>query len=285
MIIWSGMGFLVVLLGIAGLIAGGFLGSAIGHPGAGLGIGGFIAAAANWGLCKVIYPKQPQVLVNPSTGQQVLIKPSHSLFFIPMPVWTWLMAAGGALLLVVGFSADGNLRKETSTPGYKEFTAANDMLSSNKKGIHHGNTAKADAAATAFGETIKPVCAEAFSGGSKRTLLTGGDFLTHCQDAPDRIVFLCHVPELRNYKSDEAKKGLGEIAWACATKSAAALDPEHRKTLVVALRGITNYGMILSGPSGAEQAASVEFNDRSKATSVLPAFAPAGTPPPSPATR
>lgn len=285
MIIWSGMGFLVVLLGIAGMLAGGFLGSAIGHPGAGLGVGGFIAAAANWGLCKLIYPKQPRVMVNPATGQQVLVKPSHSLFFIPMPIWTWLMAAGGALLLVVGFGADGALRKETSTPGYKEFTAANDSLSSKQKGSHHGNTGKADAAAAKFGEIIKPVCAEAFSGGGKRTLLTGGDFLTHCQDAPDRIVFLCHVPELRNYKSDESKKALGEIAWACARQSSAELDPEHRKTLVVALRGITSYGMILSGPSGAEKASSSEFNDRSKVTEVLPAFAPAQAPQPAPATR
>jgi hypothetical protein len=272
MIIWSGMGFLVVLIGIAGGIAGVFLGTVLGHPGAGLGAGGGIAAALNFGLCRLLYSKTPRILVDPTSGRQVLIKPSHSLFFIPMPIWTWLMLAGGVMLMVVGVAADNATRKEASAPGYPQFSAANDLIDSKSKGVFHGNTAPAKASAKVFSEVMKTVSTQAFSGGGKHTLMTGGEFLTYCQDGAERIVVLCHVPELRKYKDDDTKKALAELAWGCATNSIKALDPEHRKTLVVALRGIASYGMILHGPSGAESASSVEFDDSAKAGQVLPAF-------------
>jgi hypothetical protein len=65
------------------MVLGSILSGALGQPGVGPGLGLGLAALANWGLWKMIYPKQPRVLVDPATGQQVLLNPKHGLFFIP----------------------------------------------------------------------------------------------------------------------------------------------------------------------------------------------------------
>jgi hypothetical protein len=135
-------------------------------------------------------------------------------------------------------------------PGYAGFNSADDLISSSSKGLTHGNTDGARDAAAGFGNIMKAMTGIMFTGGSKKNLLTGGDFLTYCQEAPDSIVILCHVPSLRSYKDEEAKKGLADIAWSAACGAAEKIDPEKKKTLIVGLRGITSYGSIQKGKAG-----------------------------------
>ncbi len=271
MIIWNGFGILVPLIAIFGAVIGTIVGVAIGQPGAGIGIGLLLAALMNWGIWKLIYPKQPKILVDPATGQQVIIKPNHSLFFIPAKAWTWILMVLAVPMIFVGKASDQQNVADAKKPGYKEFTAANDMIDSSSKGICHGNTNAAKETASSFATGMKLMTEEFFSGGSKKNLMTGGDFLTYCHEGPESIVILCHVPSLRSYKSDEAKKALNDIAWASGRQIASKLDPEHKKTLCIGLRGIASFGSIQEGKLVDENSRLLDKSDKSV---FYPAFAP-----------
>lgn len=157
------------------------------------------------------------------------------------------------------------------------------MIDSHKNGVAHGSSEAAKAAANLFGSVMKEINEEAFSGGSKRNMMTGGDFLTYCHDSADEIVFICHVPELRNYKSEESKSALAEIAWGSAKAAAQLLDPAEKKTLTVGLRGIASYGIILKGQIGDESPA--RSGSSEKVTILFPGFAKSAVSPSLPLPR
>lgn len=274
MIIWNGLGILVPIMAILGTLIGTVVGTAIGQPGAGIGIGLIIAALLNWGLWKMIYPKQPKILVDPATGQQVIIKPRHSLFFIPAKAWTWILLVLAIPMISAGRANDRADAENAKKPGYKEFTAANDLIDSNNKGLCHGNTDAAKETASTFATGMKIMVEEFFTGGSDKNLMTGGDFLTYCHESPDSIVILCHVPSLRSYKTDETKKALNDIAWASGRQIASKLDPEQKKTLYIGLRGIASYGSIQEGKLSEENSRILNSSDKSV---FYPAFASVAT--------
>ncbi|MCE9610401.1 MAG: hypothetical protein K8R23_09430 [Chthoniobacter sp.] len=277
MIIWSGLGILIPLITIAGVIVGMFLSAAIGFAGMGPGVGIALAALGNWGLWKLIYPKQPRILVDQATGQQVKVERSHSLFFIPARAWTWILAVLAVPAMGLGVFGERGAAKEAAKPGYKEFKAADALIDSKGKGPTHGNSETATSAAAVFSEQMKIMTAALFTGGSKKNLMTGGEFLTYCHESQDTIVFLCHVPSLRSYKSDEAKDGLNKVAWIVAQGAAGKLDPDHKKALLVGLRGITRYGSILQGKTSDEKLS----GPASEETSIFyPIFASAEMTPP-----
>jgi hypothetical protein len=251
MIIWSGVGILIPLVAVFGIIVGSVLGGALGMPVVGAGFGFLLAAAGNWGLWKLVYPKTPRILVDPATGRQVVQNPKHGLFFIPAKAWTWILAILAVPAIVIGIVGEKAAAADAAKPGYSQFKAANDLIDSKRNGETHGNTEVAKSAAAEFSSGMKAMTEVMFSGGSKKNLMTGGTFLTYCHDGPDTIVFLCHVPSLRNYKSDESREGLNKIAWSVASEAASSLDPSHKKTLMVGLRGVTSYGSIQQGPPDA----------------------------------
>lgn len=119
---------------------------------------------------------------------------------------------------------------------------------------------------------MKVVVEEAFTGGSEKNFLTDGNFLTYCQNGPEDIVFLCHVPSLRSFKSKETKEALAEIAWIAALQAAETLDPEGGKTLLVGLRGIVMYGSIQEGAN--QEEAKPKARSTSDETIFYRAFAP-----------
>jgi len=253
MIIWTGLGILIPLVAIFGVVAGTFILSAFGFPGAGPGIGLGLAALGNWGLWKLIYPKQPKILVDPATGQQVVIKPNHGLFFIPAKAWTWILAALAVPAIFMGGIGERETGKKAAMPGFKEFKAADDLIDAKSKGQIYGNSETAKAVAGEFSTTMKTMTEAMFSGGSKKNFMTGGNFLTYCHEGSDTIVFLSHVPSLRSYKSDEAKDGLNKLAWTVARQAASKLDPDRKKTLLIGLRGVASYGSIQQGKTADEQ--------------------------------
>ena len=255
MVIWSGLGILIPVIAIVGVIIGTFVAGAVGQTHLGPGIGLAIAALVNFGAWKMIYPKKPRVLVDPSTGQQVVMNPKHSLFFIPARVWTWLLAILAVPALIAGAAGDRAEAEAASKPGYKEFEAANKLIGSNNNGVVHGNTSPAREAATTFSDTMKEMTDMLFTGGSKKNLMTDGSFLTYCHQGTDTVVFLCHVPSLRSYKSDEVRSGLDSVAWAAANRAMKSIEGASDCKLVVGLRGISSYGSILTGKVGDEEPA------------------------------
>lgn len=110
MIIWKGWGILVVLIAvplaalsslitvsIGEAVAGPLNDDLIGPIGAGLGL--VVAAVAVFALGS--WMNAPVPGYHPQTGQPVYFKNRHTLFFIPMQWWSFLLL-GIALIFVIG---------------------------------------------------------------------------------------------------------------------------------------------------------------------------------------
>jgi len=99
-IVWSGWGILAVLIAAVG----GALGAVAGgehHSNLGMGIGLVAVAPAIWLLGKRLNdPEKGRVLVDPQTGQQVIMQRTHTLFWVKMEYWGAIVALFGALVIV-----------------------------------------------------------------------------------------------------------------------------------------------------------------------------------------
>ena len=104
MIIWSGWGFLVIV--IAGVVGGpvalaisALLGAAgvTGQPGIGPMLGLFAAAAVTWWAGQRLNGGPGRTLVDSQTGQAVVLRRRHTLFFIPMQWWAVALALFGVM--------------------------------------------------------------------------------------------------------------------------------------------------------------------------------------------
>src|SRR5690242_3530938 len=100
MIIWRGFGFLVVVIGIgAVVIADAICNLATGN--------GEFAKAHNWPRCLALLlaavavyligrhlnHKPGRAVIDKATGREIILKRTHSLFFIPMEYWAFAFAA------------------------------------------------------------------------------------------------------------------------------------------------------------------------------------------------
>jgi hypothetical protein len=135
--------------------------------------------------------------------------------------------------------------EKPKSPAEQSFIDANNKILSNKDKEAFGNTPEAESRAARFSKLLGSLQKSTFEGGSKVHALTGGQFLTYCQIAPTKIIFLCHVPDLKNYK-DDARDALAQLAWTVGQQACAGL-PTDDVTLVVGLRGALLYGPVWSG--------------------------------------
>ncbi|WP_338661478.1 hypothetical protein VQH23_14650 [Pararoseomonas sp. SCSIO 73927] len=121
MIIWRGWGILtVVILALVGggvtLAAGTLLESQGAHVGYGFVLGLVAAAAANWVLGRRLNGRPARELVDARTGERVLLRTSHSLFFVPMQWWSVLMIAAAVLaFLAMLFGGDSGAKPQPWT--------------------------------------------------------------------------------------------------------------------------------------------------------------------------
>ncbi len=84
MIIWSGFGFLTVLIGVGSFLLPGWFGSSAIAG----GISMLIGAAANWFLGTRLNNKASRTVEDKQTGEVFELKSSHTLFWIPMQWWS-----------------------------------------------------------------------------------------------------------------------------------------------------------------------------------------------------
>lgn len=100
MIIWNGYGLLVAVYAIVGFVLGVLYSSAIetDHTWP-IALSLSLAAAANYFTAKKLESKS-KILIDPESGQQVLLKRGDSLFFIPMMYWTYIIGGLAVLLLL-----------------------------------------------------------------------------------------------------------------------------------------------------------------------------------------
>lgn len=107
MLIWTGAGILVVLLGLAGIGTSAAIFALLGQD---LGqnenifppIGLFIGAIYTFLFYKYVLAKReaPRHLQDPQTGKPVVIKRSNSFMFIPFKFWPYVLAVIGLITLI-----------------------------------------------------------------------------------------------------------------------------------------------------------------------------------------
>jgi hypothetical protein len=108
MIIWSGLGFLVAVLAFLCLLLAEYVVEAVlndpqyyqahGWPKM---LGLWLAGAFVWWLGTYLDHKQGRTLLDPTTGDEVQLKPQHALFFIRMVYWGPILFVLGLVLLFV----------------------------------------------------------------------------------------------------------------------------------------------------------------------------------------
>ncbi|KQN03852.1 hypothetical protein [Sphingomonas sp. Leaf25] len=106
-IIWSGWGALTIVIVAAVTIVVGAIGqlllTAIGYPDwafVAVSIGLFSAAAVNWIVGRRMNAAPPRELVDPATGERVVLTRTHRLFWIRMEYWSFLVALLGFVPLL-----------------------------------------------------------------------------------------------------------------------------------------------------------------------------------------
>lgn len=99
MIIWNGFGFLP----IAFLLAFGF-GFSAGNNGpigdSALAYTFFLTGLASGALGWWLRKRPPQIVIDKATGKEILLRRSHSLFFVPLFYWGPIFIAMGLYELV-----------------------------------------------------------------------------------------------------------------------------------------------------------------------------------------
>ncbi|WP_438482531.1 hypothetical protein [Oleiharenicola lentus] len=104
MIIWQGFGFIVPVVGIASTVVTQVLVNAVAQDRfyyqthlwpqlAGI----WFTALLIYGLARRLDSRPGNVVVEKDTGQEIVVKPRHSFFFIPMKYWAAVIAVYGVV--------------------------------------------------------------------------------------------------------------------------------------------------------------------------------------------
>ena len=102
MIIWNGLGFVIIIIAVACLLLGNLiLGAAWSTNSMAQGGALLITAALTFLFDKIVLAKRvDKTLMNKETGEDVTIRRDDSLFFVPFRFWPLILAG---LAVVVNF--------------------------------------------------------------------------------------------------------------------------------------------------------------------------------------
>lgn len=100
-IIWSGWGLATLAIGFVGAFVAALASASIG-PAAALALGAVLAAAGNFFLARWRNdPSRQRQLVDPQSGETVILKDRSSLFFIPIAAWTYIVLVVAVIMEVI----------------------------------------------------------------------------------------------------------------------------------------------------------------------------------------
>ena len=104
MIVWTGAGGLVFVIAVVAAGIGAVLGGT--HPAAGGGLGLIAGSVAIWFLGKRLNgPGSTRVLIDQKTGEQVVLRRKHTMFWIPMEYWAVFLGLLAVCLIAYGLIA------------------------------------------------------------------------------------------------------------------------------------------------------------------------------------
>lgn len=102
MIVWSGNGFLSILvLGASIFLLGAILPET--KIDYGFSFAFFIAGAFSWFMGKRWNEAESKVVIEKSTGKELIIRPNHTLFWIKIQYWGIIFVIFGCLFLYTEF--------------------------------------------------------------------------------------------------------------------------------------------------------------------------------------
>lgn len=109
MILWSGLGFLVVVIAAAALMLTEFVAETITgddqfyqQHGWVILIGMLLAAAMTFGLERLLRRQKGRVVVDKATGEELVLRRKHSLFFLPVKWWPAVFTLLGLAFAIGG---------------------------------------------------------------------------------------------------------------------------------------------------------------------------------------
>ena len=110
MLVWQGFGILAALIPVALIVVvtvvwGAITGSST--PGDRdstliIAIAALVSAPLVYLLDKRLAARPGRTMIDKATGQEVEMRGAHTLFFVGMKYWAWLLGIAGVILLVVG---------------------------------------------------------------------------------------------------------------------------------------------------------------------------------------
>ncbi|WP_109434915.1 hypothetical protein [Aquimarina sp. AU119] len=103
MIVWSGRGFLSVLvLAVILVVFTSILPKEQSDYAYIIGL--FVAGVFSWFMGKKWNQSDGRIVIDKQTGQEIIIKPNHSLFWIKMQYWGIIFGGIGILMLIKQFT-------------------------------------------------------------------------------------------------------------------------------------------------------------------------------------
>jgi hypothetical protein len=111
MVIWTGLGFLVAIITFASLILTELLSERLTGDDAFYQDNPWLmlvamsaAATLTYVLHRLLLRQKARTLVDKETGEELTLRPSNSLFFIPVKWWPLVLLISGILFTVLGYS-------------------------------------------------------------------------------------------------------------------------------------------------------------------------------------
>ena len=102
MIFWKGYGILVLVIAVAIGATVSFIFSKIGSTeDMGAAIGAIISGIVIWFVGnKFNASEKSRTMIDKQTGREFIIKPDHTLFFIKMQYWAFIVSGFGIIMLI-----------------------------------------------------------------------------------------------------------------------------------------------------------------------------------------
>ncbi len=247
MLIWSGHGILIPIFYILGFVFAAVITSVMNLSSDwAMVVGGWIGAAAVLLYARTIGKTKSQTLIDPKTNLPVVLNKRHSLFFIPAIAWAVLLIILAFVITIGGVVSSVGGGSVAATPEEAAFEKANNIIDSHRNGIASGNTPEAEAMAKEFSDSIKMFRNIMIEPAKKKGIsMSGGEFLTYCQQSEGVCLFIVHVPKLRKF-ADDAKETIRTAAWIAAQRAVESAEPMPKK-IAVGVRGFVIYDALLEG--------------------------------------